>query len=65
MSLVGLMPGPQDKKKSLDDFYEDLDVVFPEEATWRRRFQRTRDLVEDLFPDKQALRRWRGKTEFY
>lgn len=61
--LVGLMAGPQDKKKTLDDFYYDYDADFPEASQWRRRFVTTRDVVEDILEDD--IRRWRSKSEFY
>lgn len=61
--LVGLMAGPQDKKKTLDEYYWDFDDDFPRKSTWRRHFNATRDLVEEILEDD--LRRWSGKSDFY
>lgn len=61
--LIGLMAGPQDKKKSLDEYYWDFNEEFPKKSIWRRRFNSTRDLVEEILDED--LRRWNGKSDFY
>ena len=62
--FIALMAGPQDKKKTLDAFYGDFDLEFPEEKEWMSRFRRTRDLVDGVLEPKQ-IRRWSGKSDFY
>lgn len=61
--LVGLMAGAQDKKKNLDDYFEDYETEFPGELKWRRLFRRTRETLEEILGEE--LRNWRSKTEFY
>jgi hypothetical protein len=61
--LIGLMAGPQDKKLSIDDFYENYDAEFPDENAWRRLFKSTREVIDDLFDEGIGL--WRSKSEFY
>lgn len=62
--FVGLVAGPQDKKKSLDEYYENFDGSMPHESEWVRTFDATRDLIETLFPAEE-IRRWNGKSDFY
>ena len=62
--FVGLVAGPQDKKKSLDEYYSNFDGSMPERTRWVREFEVTRDLIKTLMsPDE--LRRWSGKSDFY
>lgn len=61
--LVGLMAGPQDKKSTIDEYFEDYDSEFDDEAFWRREFKRTKELIDDLF--EIGIGRWRSKSEFY
>jgi len=44
--FVGLIAGPQDKKKSLDSYYENYETAMPEKAEWVGRFEDTRELVK-------------------
>lgn len=62
--FIGLTAGPQDKKKTLDEFYETFDADMPEEAAWVGRFERTRDFIESLLP-KAELQAWKGRSDFY
>jgi hypothetical protein len=62
--MVALMAGPQDKKSTLDSFYEDFEVAFPDRDVWMHRFQQTRDLLESIL-DPSEIRSWSGKSDFY
>lgn len=62
--LVALMAGPQDKKRTLDQYYIDYENGFPEKDRWCHAFRDTRSLVEMILgPD--GTRRWSGKSDFY
>jgi hypothetical protein len=62
--FVGMVAGPQDKKKTLDDYYSNFEASMPEKSAWMRRFEATRDLIRTLFsPDE--IRSWSGKSDFY
>ena len=62
--LAGLLEGPQDKKKSLDDFYikynkENLDNL-------ERRMMTVIDEIKILFPeDSMSKTRFKQKSDFY
>ncbi len=62
--FVGLMAGPQDKKSTLDDYYDDFENSFPERAEWRTRFLETRALLERTLGG-EGVRSWSGKSDFY
>ena len=61
--MVGLMAGPLDKKKKLEDFYTDYDEDFPDQDYWRERFRQTRDLTAAVAD--QRFSGWNSKTEYY
>lgn len=61
--LVGVIGGPLDKKKGLDDYYADYDEDFPDEDRWVTRFLAARDLATKLVDG--SFRGWSTKTEFY
>ena len=66
--LIGVLHGPQSgNPRTLDDYYamyEDYDREFPKQRECRRRFNRTLDLIQELFPDIRSTR-WANKTDFY
>ena len=62
--FVGVMAGPQHKKLTLDQYYEDFNADFPDETKWRRRFEQTRELLSSILEVKQ-IREWSGKSDFY
>ena len=62
--FIALIAGPQDKKKILDEYYANFDASMPQQVEWISRFDRVRDFVSTLL-DRPALRRWRGKSDFY
>jgi hypothetical protein len=62
--FVGLIAGPQDKKKSLDEYYANFDSAMPQGSEWVQTFEGTRDLIKSLLPPDE-LRRWSGKSDFY
>jgi len=61
--LVGLMAGPLDKKKRLEDFYADYDEDFPDKDYWQIRFRQTRDVSASVVGHKFSG--WNSKTEYY
>ena len=62
--FIGLIAGPQDKKKSIDKYYEDFDAAMPNQSEWVEKFEHTRDFIKKLFPAPE-LKRWSGKSDFY
>jgi uncharacterized protein DUF262 len=62
--FIALMAGPQDKKTTLDNFYEDFDLAFPEKDLWNDRFTETRSLMESIL-EPAEIRAWSGKSDFY
>lgn len=61
--LIGVMHGPQGKKV-IDDYYRQYEVEFPDQASYKRRFHKTLELVQETLPDIKATR-WRNKNDFY
>jgi len=62
--FVAMIAGPQDKKKTLEEYYSNFEASMPEEVEWIGRFERVRDFVRSLIP-RDELRAWRGKSDFY
>ena len=66
--LIGVMHGPQGgSPKILDDYYAQYDAYeteFPDQASVRRRFSRSLELIQELLPDLKTAR-WHNKTDFY
>jgi hypothetical protein len=62
--FVALIAGPQDKKKTLDEYYANFDSSMPQQGEWVSKFERVRDFINTLFV-RSELRRWRGKSDFY
>jgi len=62
--FVALMAGPQDKKKTLEDYYSDYDASFPDKTEWVRRFRQTRTLMTTILSDDE-IKSWSGKSDFY
>jgi hypothetical protein len=56
--VVAQIDGMQDKKKSLDAFYERFDETYPEREQMERRFRESVDEINEAFPDGL------GETEF-
>ena len=62
--FIGLIAGPQDKKKTIDEFYRDYESDMPEGSAWIARFSRARERMA-LVMDDGEIRRWNGKSDFY
>jgi Protein of unknown function DUF262 len=62
--FVALLGGPQDKKKTLDEYYDAFDSAMPEQADWIRDFESVKDFA-NLLLKPADLRRWNGKSDFY
>jgi len=62
--FIGMLAGPQDKKKDLDSYYEDFEAEFPGGPELAERFRKTRGLIEDVF-SASDIRKWSGKSDFY
>lgn len=62
--LVALMAGPQDKKSTLDEYYQNYETDFPDKEKWLLKFKRTRELISETFTRGQ-LYSWSGKSDFY
>jgi hypothetical protein len=61
--MVGLIQGPLDKKKGLEEFYQEFDDEFPDRDYWVDLFSQTRALATKLVSGN--FKGWRSKTEFY
>lgn len=62
--LVGIMHGPQNKKSTLDGFFQAYEEEIPNKPTWVARFEGSRGAVAQLLPGLRDTR-WRGKSDFY
>lgn len=62
--FVGLMAGPQNKKDTLDGFYENYETDFPEASKHTALFRQTRALLETALT-LDEVRQWSGKSDFY
>jgi hypothetical protein len=62
--FVALMAGPQDKKSTLDSYYEDFNSDFPDAKKWTQHFRRTRVLLEEVL-GVEGIKAWNGKSDFY
>jgi len=62
--LVGVMHGPQNKKATLEPFFETYEGMIPEKQRWLARFEEARSLTALLVPDLRDTR-WRGKSDYY
>ena len=66
--LFGIMHGPQGgTAKVLDEYYLQLEQYsdeFPKQKAFKRRYQRTLNLMKDLLPDIKKTR-WKNRTDFY
>jgi hypothetical protein len=62
--FVALVAGPQNKKRSIDDFYANYDGAMPDASTWVSDFESVRDFIKSLLPAAD-IRAWSGKSDFY
>ena len=62
--FIGLISGPQDKKKTLDEYFATYDGSMPQETEWVGEFEQVRDFMRTLLPPDE-LRKWKGKSDFY
>lgn len=62
--LIGIMHGAQNKKASLDQFFESYEKEFPDRQQWLARFETTRAAIEKILPNLAATR-WRGRSDYY
>lgn len=63
--LVAQLDGLQDKKKSLDDFYQRFDEAFPERGLHQKRFARVLDEIDRSVGDILPRLHWRTPPHFY
>ena len=49
--LIAGHAGMQDKKKSIDDFYDDWEKDYPEQARDEKRFKETMEVISEAFTD--------------
>ncbi len=62
--FIALIAGPQDKKKTLDEYFANYDGSMPQETEWVGTFEQVRDFTRTLLPADE-LRKWKGKSDFY
>lgn len=62
--FVGLIAGPQDKKTTLDEYYENYDSSMPDKSKWVSHFEDTLELIQRTLSPEQ-IRQWSGKSDFY
>lgn len=67
--LIGLLHGPQGgSSKIIDQYYdqyEQVDDEFPEQLRIKRVFVKTKEVIEQLFPEIQDVPRWGNRADFY
>lgn len=63
--LIGLMAGLQDKKKSLDRYYKDLEDTFPNQRTVETRFERVLTWVDDHVGEQLSKTAFSRRALFY
>ena len=66
--LIGVLDGPQSASaRTLDEYYAVLERYgreFPRQRECRRRFDKTREVIERVFPNLRGTR-WSNRTDFY
>jgi hypothetical protein len=62
--FIGLMAGPQNKKETVNDYYETYDKRFTEQEKHRKHFRDTKALIIDVLPREEIIE-WSGKSDFY
>ena len=62
--LIGIMHGPQNKKSTLDGFFQSYEEKIPDKQQWLKRFEQAREITSQVVP-KLADTRWRGKSDYY
>ncbi len=63
--VVAMLDGLQDRKKSLNQFYDRYDEEFPYAERIRREFGSTIDTISEIFGDKLSRTRFRKTPLFY
>lgn len=63
--LIATLAGMQDKKKSIDGFYEDYDETFVERETAERRFRGVMDVINQTFEIGLGDTQFRKSPLFY
>jgi hypothetical protein len=63
--MILIMNGIQDKKKSIDDFYEDYDESFKERGTVEARFRSVLDAINSSIGDQMPETEFRRSPLFY
>lgn len=67
--LIGLLHGPQGgSAKIIDQYYEQyeqFDDEFPEQSRTKRRFSKTLEMINALFPKIGDVPRWSNRADFY
>jgi hypothetical protein len=61
---IAVLAGHQNKKETIDDFYQEYEEEFEERDTLVSTFQKVLFELEQLYPDIKNTR-WRKKTDFY
>jgi Protein of unknown function DUF262 len=63
--IIAELDGMQDKKKSIEDFYERYDERFPQRSTVRAQFREVIDIVNDTFEDSLKTTEFHRPPLFY
>ena len=61
---VAVLNGPQNKKRRLEEFYQQYETSFEDSETVRSLFIRVLGEIEQILPNI-AKSRWRKKSDFY
>src|SRR5688572_11166459 len=62
--FIGVIAGPQNKKDSLDNYYEANEKYFEDKEKQAKRFRDTKALIVDTLSSEQIIE-WSGKSDFY
>lgn len=63
--IIALFAGPQDKKKSIDSFYQRFDDGFPERKSVEKKFRTVIDEINEAFPEGLQKTEFRRTPLFY
>ena len=64
--LIAGSSGMQDKKKSIDSFYETWESSYPHQKTDQKRFQQTMEVISETFAGNElAISKFRRPSLFY
>jgi Protein of unknown function DUF262 len=62
--FVAMVAGPQNKKDTLDSYYEDYESEMPEGEAWQTQFLAAQSMLTSVL-EQDDVRAWSGRSDFY